>query len=83
MYHIYELIEDDLGGKLCGLASKKDWTRFKHSVNHQAVFGDASRHIASNEKPPSNPMSLEEAQAFISRASDLWFKQKCIDRSDA
>jgi hypothetical protein len=82
MYHIYELIRDDLGGKLNSLASKKDWIRFTHSVNHQDVFGDASRHIASNEKPPSNPMSLEEAQAFISRVSDLWFKQKCIDKSN-
>ena len=84
MYHIYELIKDDLGKKkLDNLASKKDWERFSHSVNHQEVFGDDSRHIASKEKPPANPMYLSEAQAFISKVADSWFRRKCVDDSIA
>ena len=83
MYHIYELIRDDFGGNMNSLASDKDWTRFTRSVNHQEVFGDDSRHIASKEKPPANPMSLSEAQAFISKVADSWFRQKCVDDSIA
>lgn len=83
MYHIYELIRDDLGRQLNSLASNKDWTRFTRSVNHQEIFGDDSRHIALKEEPPANPMSLSEAQIFISRVADLWFKQKCIDDTNA
>lgn len=83
MYHIYELIRDDFGGNMNNLASDKDWTRFTRSVNHQEVFGDDSRHIASKEKPPANPMSLDEAQAFISRVADSWFRRKCIDDNNA
>ena len=83
MYDIYELIRDDFGGNMNNLASDKDWTRFTRSVNHQEVFGDDSRHIASKEKPPANPMYLSEAQAFISKVADSWFRRKCVDDSIA
>jgi hypothetical protein len=85
MYHIYELIRDDLGGEknMDSLASetetsrfKKECSRFRLSVNHQQVFGDDSRHASLKEEPPANPMSLDEAQAFIVRIADVWFKQK-------
>jgi hypothetical protein len=81
MYHIYELIRDDVGEKLNSLASQKEWTRFTRSVNHQKVFGDAARHMTSKKEPPAKPMSLEEARSFILRAADLWFKQKASDNS--
>lgn len=73
MYYIYELIEDDLGKKISGLSSKKEFVRFKHSLNHPEVFRDASRHMVLEGDPPKNPMSLSEAQDFIAKVSDLWF----------
>lgn len=79
MYKIYELIRDDLGEKLNSLASDKQWTRFTRSVNHQEVFGDDARHATLKAEPPTNPMSLGEAQDFIKKVSDLWFKQKYAD----
>jgi len=86
MFNIFELIRDDLGKNLNRLASNNDLKRFKTSVNHQQVFGDESRHTASKEEPPPNPMSLEEAQDFISKIADSWFEQKCkkcIDDNNA
>jgi len=83
MFNIFELIRDDLGKNLNSLASNNDLKRFKTSVNHQQVFGDESRHIVSKEEPPPNPMSLGEAQDFISKIADSWFKQKCIDDNNA
>ena len=86
LYNIYELIKADLGKRnLHSLASNPDWKRFKHSANHP-VSGGTPRHAASTTKPPSNPMPLEEAQDFISKAADSWFKQKCekcIDDNNA
>ncbi|MBD1996940.1 hypothetical protein H6G00_09950 [Leptolyngbya sp. FACHB-541] len=75
MYHIYELMRNDLGKNLNDLASEKNWFRLTRSVNHPEVFGDESRHIVSNEEPPAQPMRLEEAQAFISGVANLWFQQ--------
>jgi hypothetical protein len=85
MHHIYELIKADLGGKskLSKLSSVKEWDRFTHSVNHPEVFGDDSRHMVLNAEPPSKPMSLSEAQAFIARAADLWFQQKYVEYKSA
>ncbi len=85
MYHIYELIMADLGGKqkLSKLAPLTEWSRFTHSVNHPKVFGDDSRHMKSTEEPPSKPMSLSEAQSFIERAADLWFQQKYVEYKNA
>lgn len=76
MYKIHELIQDDLGEKLNSLASHNQWKRFTRSVNHQAVFGDAARHATLKAEPPANPMTLSEAQDFIRKVADLWFKQK-------
>ncbi|MBD2058309.1 hypothetical protein H6F88_20300 [Oculatella sp. FACHB-28] len=75
MHRIYELMRNELGEKLNDLASKKNWDRFTHSVNHPGVFGDESRHMVSNKEPPAKPMYLEEAQNFISKAANLWFHQ--------
>lgn len=84
MYKIYELIKKDLKkSKLDILVSKTDCDRFTHSLNHPEVFGDDSRHIIPKGEPPKNPMFLSEAQAFISRVADLWFRWKCVDDSDA
>ena len=81
MYHIYELIEDDVGKKnLINLAPRKDWDRFKGSVNNPEVFGDDARHIVPNTPQlPPDPMNLREAQAFISRVADLWLEQKACN----
>ncbi|MBD2034232.1 hypothetical protein H6F76_04110 [Leptolyngbya sp. FACHB-321] len=83
MGHIMDLIKADLGGELNNLASKNELSRFFRSINHPEVFGNDSRHITSNEKPPTNPMSLSEAQGFVSRIADLWFKQKCVEANNA
>ena len=76
MGHIIDLIQDDLGQNLASFASKRNLSRFYRSINHPDVFGDESRHITSNDEPPPNPMSLSEAQTFVSNVADSWFRWK-------
>jgi hypothetical protein len=64
MWHIHELIEADIGGAMKDLVSRNQLERFSRSINHP-VFGKDARHIVSNEKPPKNPMNMDEAQKFI------------------
>lgn len=61
---------------MSSLASHGDLKRFRRSVNHQEVYGGDARHIASRNDPPPNPMYLPEAQVFIRKFADEWFKQK-------
>ena len=80
--HIMDLIQDDPGQDLASFASKRNLSRFYRSINHPDVFGDESRHITSNEEPPPNPMSLGEAQTFVSNVADSWFRRKGCGDND-
>ena len=68
LYKVYEIIEH-AGGmnaamKLAGVPRSR--TRlFTRTANHPKASGDAARHARSNEQPPTNPMSLDEARAMI------------------
>jgi len=74
MYQIYELIEDDLGGKISIIASQNQAKRFRRSANHPEVSGLESRHSVTNNKPPPNPMNLSEMKNFIDRLTEKWFE---------
>lgn len=80
MYRIHEVIESDLGGehtlKKQGWGSPKDLKRFKHSANSVQVGGDAARHGKEVEKPPMNPMSIDEAAAYLNYVLQSWLAAK-------
>ena len=76
MWKIFELIRDDRGGPLKGLASKRDISRFTGSLNHPQVFGAGARHAVPDGAPPSDPMSLDEAQAFIRTLAMQWLEYR-------
>ena len=80
MYRIHEVIESDLGGehklKKQGWGSPKDLKRFKHSANSVQVGGDAARHGKEVEEPPKNPMSIDEAAAYLNFVLQSWVAAK-------
>ncbi len=80
LYRIYEVVEADVGGELAlkkrGWGSAGDLKRFKHSANSVTVAGDAARHGKELTSPPANPMSLEEAAAYVNYVVSAWLAAK-------
>lgn len=80
LYRIYEVIETDVGGepelKKRGWGSADDLKRFKHSANSVTVAGDAARHGKELTSPPANPMSPEEAAAYVNYVVSAWLASK-------
>ena len=76
LWHIFELIQDDMGGAVKGLAPVNQLERFERSMNHPAALGDQARHAVSNKEPPPNPMRLEEARQFIQNLAARWMEHK-------
>lgn len=77
LYRIYEVIEDDVGGKhnieSKGWATKKAIALFKHTANSIDVIGDESRHGKKIGEPPPNPMPLSEAKSLTETILHNWF----------
>lgn len=68
LYRILEEIEHGLRkhvdrAKLCSATQR---TRFTRSANAAEVAGVDSRHASGQFKPPSNPMTLDQANSFVS-----------------
>jgi hypothetical protein len=77
LYRIYEVIQQDAGGKMQRWGAKKrELERFAHSANSVAVAGDAARHGRERTQPPKNPMSIEEARALVNYMLHAWLSSK-------
>lgn len=76
LWHVFEIIENDMGGAITNLASANQLTRFTRSVNHPKVYGDSARHAVSRTQPPPNPMRLDEARQFIRDLAARWLEHK-------
>lgn len=73
MNTIAEIVEHDLEGKLGKLRLQSQFDRFNASINHPAIMGENARHAVAKAAPHPDPMSLEEAQAFIRELAERWF----------
>ena len=82
LYRIFEVVSGDVGGNSSLLAhgwgSRKNLDRFKHSANSVDSAGDMARHGSEISKPPSNPMTLEEAVAYVNFLVQAWLASKGI-----
>jgi hypothetical protein len=79
LYRLHEVIKADISGKDSSkkvLGSNRDLKRFKHSANSVDVAGDAARHGKGNAQPPSNPMSIEDAFAYVNSVLSAWLASK-------
>lgn len=77
---LFEVIEHDVMRQGASVV-KKGWTsktqqkRFEHTANSSAA-GDASRHGHERYSPPANPMTLEEARAFVQMVLHAWIADR-------
>lgn len=82
MYRIHEVIEADVGGehtlKKRGWGSARDLKRFKHSANSVNVAGDSARHGKELDQPPTHPMSIDEAAAYLNYVLQSWLSAKGV-----
>lgn len=77
---LFEVIEHDVlrqGTSVVkkGWASKSQQKRFEHTASSSAA-GDASRHGHERYSPPANPMTLEEARAFVQMVLHAWIADR-------
>lgn len=77
LYSVLELVEKDRGMNPWkhGWAIQAEIRRFKQTANTIAP-GDNSRHTASTERPPENPMTVLEARLFIGSIVKSWLEHK-------
>jgi hypothetical protein len=81
LWNVYEVIREDTGGKAelvrKGLATDDDIDRFR-SMHFPSVLGYEARHAVVDPKwkVPDRPMSLDEAQAFVTRLLKRWLDSK-------
>jgi hypothetical protein len=81
LWNVYEVIRDDAGGNATdivskGLASPDELERFR-SVHYPSALGEKARQAVEPRRPaPNDPMSLEEAQEFVTRLLRRWLALK-------
>ena len=80
LYRLYEVVAADVGGERSmikrGWSSEVQQKRFKHSANSVTVAGDAARHGQEKHQPPSAPMSLDDATAYVKSLLHAWLSSK-------
>ena len=80
LWNVYDVIREDAGDKAAlvskGLATDAEIDRFR-SVHYPSALGDKARHAVEPDRPaPRDPMSLDEAQAFVTRLLKQWLDSK-------
>ena len=80
LFRLHEVVVDEAQGtqRLIeqGWISENDHRRFKHSANSVSVGGDQSRHGKEPTQPPSSPMSLADATAYVENLFQSWLSSK-------
>jgi hypothetical protein len=80
VYRVYEVIRHDMHGD--SHIVENEWTtqrqveRFRRTANSVTAAGDDARHGVEIAEPPSNPMQLTEAIAFIENLVHNWIRWK-------
>lgn len=82
---VLEVIQGDVGGQneliRQGYTDKRSRSRFGQTSNHTESAGDLARHGYNKEKPPTEPMTLPDARAYVHKIRRRWLQQK-LDNLD-
>lgn len=81
LYRVLEHIQGDVGGDIwrSDWASRRDINRFNHTANSYVTTGDFARHGPKPFQPPSDPLTLEEAQSLILGVVKRWVHSRRSD----
>ncbi len=78
LYKAWEVICDAAGG--LHQVVRNGWTddderrRFTGTAQSRDELGDAARHASEKYKAPKNPMTLDEARAFVRSVIEAWVR---------
>ena len=80
LYKVYEIISEDVGGQEAivrnGWATRQSLRRFTQTAQSKAALGDLARHAANKFRPPSQPMTTQEAEALLRGLIVSWLSSK-------
>ena len=80
LYRVFEVVRVDAGGEdrivVNGWTTAKQITRFRRTMNSVSALGTDARHGVERTTPPADPMSIPEAQEFITRLLAKWLASK-------
>lgn len=65
LYRIFELIRKEHKATLEVNSNKSTRNKFTQTANHPEAAGDFARHSVPSGAAPNNPMTLDDAEAFI------------------
>lgn len=85
VFKIYELMRGPASnakvfGQQFGI-SNHEYHRFAEAVHLDSVTGDWARHAHGEPSKSGNPMTKEEAQAFVRRIASAWLKRVSSESS--
>lgn len=82
LYKVYEIIQDDLGGREQLIQTK--WTtrgilnKIKQTAQSELALGPEARHASKKYRAPKVPMSKFEAHYFIRELLLCWIRTKSL-----
>lgn len=78
LYKAWEVVGDAAGGAHTiianGWATRGTQSRFTGTAQSKDELGDEARHASERYKAPENPMTLDEARAFVKSVMEAWAK---------
>jgi hypothetical protein len=78
LYKAWEVVRDAAGGEHILLrnswTTKKAKNRFTQTAQSRKALGDEARHASEKYEAPKNPMTLDEARAFVKSMMETWVK---------
>lgn len=78
LYKAWETVGDAAGGAHTlianGWADETEQSRFTGTAQSRKVLGDEARHASERYKGHKNPMTLDEARAFVQSVMEAWAK---------
>lgn len=83
LYNILDVVSSDVGGMIwqAGWAAEGEVKRFKHTADSESTLGDEARHGRERTQPPTDPMSLQEADALTRKILRAWLAWKSTSKS--
>jgi hypothetical protein len=76
LWKAFEVMRDACGGEDAlaanGGTTQADIVRFRRTANSYHAVGDEARHARLSQRPPPDPMNLDEADEFVRRLVARW-----------
>jgi hypothetical protein len=76
LYHVFDLVEADIGSGIRQWATRAECNRFTHTANSRLALGDDARHGHTRHQAPASPMTIGEARQLIHKIVAGWLQAR-------